>query len=149
MKHREELMATASEAAMAHSYNGAGTPQHKEGTYVQDQPTPAAAEPDDVKQVRKKRHASAAEIVAISEMLKAHVNVTGPRQHEYKGDMHDGRIAELVNIPGIKYDHVRRVRESIYGLRPSKHLSVNDKVSRLEQMFNKLAEEIGSDLRID
>jgi hypothetical protein len=101
----------------------------------------------------KKRMPSQAERYKIGKLLEE--NLTPKDEHglvSYLNGMTDDKIAELIG-PAVSRDTVRNMRQEVFGItrkvfpRRSHNSSEGElaaRIEKLEEMFTKLAEEIGS-----
>jgi hypothetical protein len=109
----------------------------------------------------KKRMVSQAERYQIGKLLEEHLT---PKNAEgivsYLNNMTDHKVAALIG-PHVSYDTVRNMRQEVFGIlkkfipagqgQSRSSQSSNDllvRIERLEKLFDQLAEEIGSALRV-
>ena len=107
-----------------------------------------------VKKSNRKRVPSQAERYRICKLLEEHLT---PKDANglvsYLNGMDDEKIGDLIG-PHISNDTVKNMRQQIFGTLRRGHAYYGQdqdlitRITKLEEMFNKLAEEIGSALRI-
>lgn len=97
---------------------------------------------------KKSRKATRIEIIKISDLLREHLEKMADGAWRYKGSHNDSSIAELV-APDLNGNHVGYVRQEVYGkLHRSDDSPSRERLNQLEDLFNRLAEEVGSNLRV-
>lgn len=138
--HKSVLLATASDAALGLKLASEAA---KEGSIFP---------PIESKKFTK-THTTAAETVKMHGILKDYLHKQSDGTWKYADGWSDAKIAEEIGRQGITANHVARVRVELFGqlINPKQSTQQSDMLKRLEhleQMFNQLAAEAGSNLRI-
>lgn len=149
-KQMAELLSTASDPAL-----GIGS--------APDKPELPKVDPFELKFPKVQEHTEPVEpprkkkvVTTTAETIQMYRLIEGVlRQAEdgcwkYEEGWSDAKIAEMIGREGIGANHVAHVRVEMFGhlISPKGQPDIEKRLLHLERMFNHLAAEIGSDLRV-
>lgn len=153
------LMSTASDPALGKEFGPEaafgeklsakidGRTAHAEATGLEMPPVGRTGKP------KTKVHATTVEEFRMRELIEPVIAKQPDGCWKYNEGWSDHRIATMIGREGITSNHVARIRGMFFGhliktAPPPQKSTLEKRVEHLEQMFNALAVEIGSNARI-